>query len=161
MAERDTPPPSAQRAFLYLGSIILVVASLYWAQKVLIPLALAILLTFILTPLVVGLQRRGLGRTFAVGVVVLFAFALLGGLGWVVTAQTRGLVTEIPTHEKEIKEKITQLKGSGPGPVQRLWQMVNDITDGASHDQSPAGEESSSAKTPKESSPLGTPENPL
>ena len=44
MAERDIPPPSAQRAFLYLGSIILVVASLYWAQKVLIPLALAILL---------------------------------------------------------------------------------------------------------------------
>src|SRR3954468_6628 len=122
MAERENSPPSAQRAFLFLGSIILIVASLYFAQKVLIPIALSILLTFILTPLVVGLQRRGLGRTTAVVLVVLFAFALLGGLGWVATAQTRGLLTEIPRHEEEIKSKVTELRGSGGGAGPRHIQ---------------------------------------
>lgn len=159
MAEANTAPPSAQRSFLFLGSIILVIASLYFAQKVLIPLALAILLTFILTPLVVGLQRRGLGRTSAVVVVVLFAFAMLGGLGWMVTAQTRGLLNEIPRHENEIKAKITQLKGSGPGPLQRFWQMVNDVADGL-----PPGEsEGTSRQSGSEAKdrPSGTPENPM
>ena len=44
------------------GIIALVVAGLYWLQAVLIPLALAVLLTFLLSPVVTTLHRRGLGR---------------------------------------------------------------------------------------------------
>ena len=51
-----------QRLFMMLGSIILVVGILYFASKLLIPLALAVLMTFILTPPAVWLQRRRFPR---------------------------------------------------------------------------------------------------
>ena len=54
-----------------LASLVLVIASLYWAKAVLVPLALAFMLTFLLQPLVAALHRRGLGHTPAVILVVL------------------------------------------------------------------------------------------
>ena len=53
-----------------MGILALVVAGLYWLQAVLIPLALAVLLTFLLSPVVSTLQRRGLGRVPSVLVTV-------------------------------------------------------------------------------------------
>ena len=48
-----------------LGSIVLVIASLYWARAVFVPLALALMLTFLLQPIVAALHRRGLGHMIA------------------------------------------------------------------------------------------------
>ena len=62
--------------------VALVVAGLYWLQGVLIPLALAILLTFLLSPVVNTLQRRGLGRVPAVLVTVALALSVLGCIGY-------------------------------------------------------------------------------
>jgi predicted PurR-regulated permease PerM len=67
------------------GIIALVVAALYWLQAVLIPLALAVLLTFLLSPVVSTLQRRGLGRVPSVLVTALLALSILGGIGWTLT----------------------------------------------------------------------------
>ena len=53
-----------------LASLVLVIASLYWAKAVLIPLALALMLTFLLQPIVAALHRRGLGHMPAVVLVV-------------------------------------------------------------------------------------------
>ena len=63
------------------GIAVLIVAALYWLQAVLIPMAMAILLTFLLSPLVGILQRRRLGRVPAVLVTVFLAFSILGGIG--------------------------------------------------------------------------------
>ena len=57
---KNSSPLAPYRPFLLLGCLVLVAATLYWAQKVIIPLTLAVLLTFVLTPLVALLQRRGL-----------------------------------------------------------------------------------------------------
>src|SRR5262249_44383200 len=88
----------------------------------------ALLLTFILTPLVTALQRRGLRRVLAVALVALFAFGLLGAIGWIVTLQVGGLLREIPQHRDEITAKVEGLRGSGPSAVQRLLEMAGDIT---------------------------------
>ena len=88
-----------QSLFQTLASVALVVACLFWAQKVLIPVALALLLTFILAPLVTRLQRLGLGRTVAVLVVVIAAFSVIVGLCWGLAAQLRSLLEEIPKRQ--------------------------------------------------------------
>ena len=49
-------------ALIGIAIFVLIVASLYWAQAVLIPVALAILLTFLLSPVAAALERIGLGR---------------------------------------------------------------------------------------------------
>ena len=64
--------------------MVLVVSILYIGRE--IPLALAMLITFLLTPLVSRLERW-LGRVAAVLLVVLILFSLLGGAGWLLTRQ--------------------------------------------------------------------------
>ena len=64
-----------------LASLVLVIASLYWAKAVLVPLALALMLTFLLQPIVAVLHRRGLGHTPAAVLVVMLLGLVLGAVG--------------------------------------------------------------------------------
>ena len=59
---------------IILGGIVLATASIYWAQKILIPLALAVLLAFVLNPVVAFVQRRGLPRVPSVILVACLSF---------------------------------------------------------------------------------------
>ena len=65
-------------------AVLLVIASLYFGKDVLMPLALAVLLSFVLAPIMTLLESLRFGRIPAVLTVVVLAFALLGALGWVV-----------------------------------------------------------------------------
>jgi hypothetical protein len=78
-----------------LGSAIFVMAFFYWARAVFIPLALAVLLTFLLIPVVKWLQRLGLWRVPSVILVVILAGSLLGGIGWVVMLQLKNLANDL------------------------------------------------------------------
>src|SRR5438132_4608480 len=70
--ESHMPSEVGKLSFLHvLESIVLVIASLYWARAVFVPLALALMLTFLLQPIVAALHRRGLGYTPAAGLVVM------------------------------------------------------------------------------------------
>ena len=115
---------TARRAFHLLGSAALVVAALYWGQKILIPFALAILLAFVLAPLVSWLERRGLRRVPAVLLVVCLAFSLLGAAGWAVVTQATGLVDDLPRYKENVRERIGQLQGAGK---QGLLATVQDF----------------------------------
>jgi predicted PurR-regulated permease PerM len=119
---------SLQRALLVLASLTLGVACLYFAQKVLIPLVLAILLTFVLSPLMAALQRRGLPRTAAALLVVLFALVVLGAIGWAVTVQVDTLLTELPKHKETISDKVSGIWGAGQGVFGNLLDMIKDIS---------------------------------
>lgn len=124
--------PGWQRALIALtGTVVgvVVVCCLYWAQRVLIPVALAVFLTFLLAPLVSFLQRRRLGRTLSVALVVLLAALLLGGVVWLFTLEVRSIADELPRYTENIKEKIRSLREKGHGSVvERLEKMIQDIT---------------------------------
>jgi hypothetical protein len=64
------------RPLITLSSCVLVIGCLYWGQAILIPMALAILITFVLGPVVSALRRIGLPQTLAVLLVVILALAL-------------------------------------------------------------------------------------
>ena len=70
-----------------LIAVIAVVFVLYAAREVLIPIALAVLLTFLLAPPVIRLQRWGLGRIVSVLIVTALSFMVLGLLAWIVSGQ--------------------------------------------------------------------------
>src|SRR5262245_50206230 len=103
----------AQRTFYLLGSAGLVVAALYWGQRVLIPLALAVLLAFVLAPLVSRLARHGLRRLPAVLLVVALAFVLLGLAGWSIASQVPALIGDPPRHKHDVRAKIAELQRTG------------------------------------------------
>jgi predicted PurR-regulated permease PerM len=116
---------------ILLGGIVLVTASLYFAQKVLIPLALAVLLAFVLAPLVELLQRRGFWRIPSVLLVVLLALLLVGGVGLGLALQIKQLAGDLPQYKDNIAHKIAGLRDVGQGTVlQDLQEMVKEITEG-------------------------------
>jgi len=91
---------------------VVIVGSLYWAQIVFIPVALAVFLAFVLHPLVRALQRRGLGHVPAVILVVVLASTLTAGLGFLVTAQVSGLARQLPKYTENITAKIRTLRNA-------------------------------------------------
>jgi len=82
-----------------------VIATLFFARDLLIPLALAALLTFLLAP-VVSCIERWIGRIAAVLLVVLMIFSLFGAAGWVVTSQLVDLATKLPQYKDNISVKL-------------------------------------------------------
>src|SRR5687768_14054708 len=109
-----TPPaPVIARTLPLLFGLALVLGFLYWARVVLIPVALAILLTFLLTPAVSWLQRRGIGRVPGVILVTLLALVTAGMVGWAVTRQITDLIDTYPRYEQNINAKIASLRARG------------------------------------------------
>jgi predicted PurR-regulated permease PerM len=78
--------PKSSPLFI-LVAMITALAALYFAREILLPIALAILLSFLLTPLANRLERWRIPRTLSVILVVAMSFSVLGLLGWIVTDQ--------------------------------------------------------------------------
>ncbi len=111
----NSPSPKPRDPLLLLFGLVLVAACLYWARQVLIPLALAVLLTFVLTPVVAALQRRGLGRLPSVLIVVILALLLVSGIGYFISRQLNTLVADLPKYQGEIAAKFESLLGATKG----------------------------------------------
>src|SRR5690606_19134407 len=114
---------------LMLAGVCVVVTALWAAQAVLVPLALAVLLTFLLAPLVRRLERWHLGRVVSVLSVVLLAFGLLAGIGWMVSGQLIDLADNLPVYKENIKDKLRALPGSGGGIFDRARGTITEITE--------------------------------
>jgi len=146
------PPPSSpgdgQRLLRLLVNIasfvafILVIACLYWGQTVLVPVAMAFLLTFLLQPVVALFQRARLGRTLSVLLVVLITGIGFAGVGWVVGAQITGLTYDLghnPQYKAHIKQKLAALRGIGKDSTLDSFQgVINDIMEEFAQGTAPA-----------------------
>lgn len=95
------------RTLLIGGTIILAMSV---AAEVLKPLALAILLAFLLAPIVGRLERRGVPRVASVVVVLLAVVAATGGVGYVVGHQFKTLARDAPRYADTIREKLKRLQ---------------------------------------------------
>jgi predicted PurR-regulated permease PerM len=98
---------SDSRVVLPQGLMIgVIVGTLYIAREVLLPLTLAILLSFVLTPLLVLLRKIKVPRVLAVIIVVTLAFAVIFGLGWLLTQQVARLAGDLPGYQRVLSEKL-------------------------------------------------------
>ncbi len=118
---------------------VLVIAVLYWAQAVVVPLALAVLVTFVLTPPVTWLQRW-VGRIPAVLLAVTLAFASLGLAGWGLTWQLNHLAEDLPGYRANIRTKIADVRLAGKGgAVEKLQEMLQGIKADLERQEAPTG----------------------
>lgn len=100
----EAPPRLALASSLI--SIAIIVAALYFGRDLLMPLALAILVGFVLDPLVSWLKRRGVPRVLAVCLVMATTLALLAGTALFIGLQLRQLGNDLPVYEKNITRKL-------------------------------------------------------
>jgi len=102
--------PGVQRFVLSGAALALGILGLYLGQVLLIPLALAALLAFVLDPLVTWLRRWSIPRALAVTLVMAVALSLLFGAGLLMAQQVTSLAKELPTHRQNIQKKLRDLR---------------------------------------------------
>ena len=145
-ARRPGRPTSTVVAWIGFAGCVLVVAVLYWAQAVLVPIALAGLLAFLLAPVATALARA-IGRVAAVLSVVGITAAVIGFAAWIVVWQASSVVEELPTYRTNIRHKVADLRWlQHGGTVEKLQKTVDDIK---------------AQMAAPEEEPSGTPERPI
>jgi predicted PurR-regulated permease PerM/methylmalonyl-CoA mutase cobalamin-binding subunit len=103
-----------------------VVTILYVGRQLLIPLALAAMLTFLLAPLV-GYIERWIGRIAAVLIVVAMLFGVFGGAGWLLTRQLMDLAAKLPDYQTNINNKLNAIRLPTGGAFGRFSQSVSEL----------------------------------
>ena len=86
--------------------IILTIGVLFLAREILVPIAIAILLSFVLSPPVKVLRSIGLGKTISVGLVVILSFFVAVGLGFILTKQITDLAADAPRYQATVTHKV-------------------------------------------------------
>ena len=108
----------------------IVIMVLYFGREIIIPIALAILLSFVLAPLVGLLQRLRIPRGLAVVSVVTIAFALIFAMGSLLASQLTQLAGDLPRYQSTISEKIQSFRETtaGRGTLERASGMLKDLS---------------------------------
>ena len=96
---------------LGLAVAVVVIAGLFLAKDVLIPVTLAVLLSFVLSPIVLLLRRLKLPKGLAIFVAVMSALGVLGGIGTLVGMQAASLSDKAPSYVTTIQSKIDRATG--------------------------------------------------
>jgi predicted PurR-regulated permease PerM len=127
------------KPWVTFAGCVLVVVVLYWAQAVLVPIALAILLTFVLAPPVTWLERW-VGRVPAVLAMVTLVFTVLGLAGWGLARQMDHLAEDLPRYRVNILAKIADVRGASKGgSVEKLQDTIEDIKTDLGKSDAPRG----------------------
>jgi len=158
--------PDALVTSARLVTFAVICAVLYWGQVVLVPIALAALITFLLAPVVRWFDRLGLPRVVGVMLVACSAAGVLGGVGYVMVGELTELASELPAHRKNIRAKIEDLRElTRGGAIEDVQATIEDISaqvgdapaapaTPASRTESESGAQQAAAPTATEAAPL-------
>ncbi|AWN35632.1 AI-2E family transporter [Methylobacterium radiodurans] len=118
--------------FVALASVLLVLAvmaALYLGREILMPVTLAILLSFVLVPAVRALRRLLVPRALAVLLVVAVTFGVLFGVGSLIASEGAQLAADLPRYSLTMRDKIAALRGAtaDAGTLSRIVDMVQDL----------------------------------
>ncbi len=143
----DGPPGpvggSASTALIF----VIVIAALYVGRDIFVPLALAVLLSFMLAPLLSWLQRQRIPRIPAVIGVVSLAFTVVGVFAFVVAGQLTQLAENFPSYQSNLQAKIRAVKigGAPDGLFGRVSAMLQELGDEVARPAVPTAATSPSA----------------
>ena len=112
---------------LILIAFVLVIAALYFGRELFIPLALALVFSFLLTPVVSLLEKLRLGRIASVFAVLILAFALVGSVTWQVARQLVEIMVQLPDYKANLDTKIRLLHTSNSGNLSKATATVQEL----------------------------------
>ncbi len=129
-ARRQSGFADAGSALTTVLMAVVVVSALYFGREVLVPIALAVLMSFVLAPLVRLLQRWYLPRLLAVAIVVLIAFGAIFSLGSVMVSQVNQLAGDLPGYQSTLREKIHSLRAAtaATSTLERASEVLQDLS---------------------------------
>ncbi|HSU32799.1 MAG TPA: AI-2E family transporter [Bryobacteraceae bacterium] len=113
--------------FASLATIGLVICGLYFGKEVLVPFALALLLTFLLTPPVTWLEKLKFGRAPSVVLVLTLAVATASGILWVAATQVTEVASNLPHYQRNIQKKIAAMRNPAGHSLERARQNIEQL----------------------------------
>ena len=116
------------RPLLYVAAAALLLTILSSAQAVIVPLVLAAMMGFILTPPVAFLERAGIRRALSVALVVLVALGVLGGFGYTLSRQFNDFATHLPQYTAPIESKLATLRATRKGAIGQIQDTVGKVS---------------------------------
>src|SRR6516162_5108654 len=108
----DAPLGPNLQTLTALAVGVVVIAALYFGQEVLLPVTIAVLLSFVLSPLDNGLRKLHIPHVVAVVFSVVVALGFMGGLAVLVGSQLVDVAADLPKYQSTIEEKIDTLRGA-------------------------------------------------
>jgi predicted PurR-regulated permease PerM len=107
----------------------LIIAGLYFGRELFVPLALAVLLSFVLAPFVMRLHSWRIPRTASVLVVVFFGFLIIFSLGGLMVSQATRLAAKLPGYQQTLSDKVESLRGllGGSGTLQEASTVLKEL----------------------------------
>ena len=100
---------------------------MYFAREILIPFAFALILSFLLTPVVAFLQRLRAGRAVSVLATLLLSIVALGGIGWIIANQLVDVANQLPLYRQNIQAKIEAFHIPVTGQLGHAAESVKEI----------------------------------
>jgi predicted PurR-regulated permease PerM len=143
------------------------VSFLYFGREILVPLALATLLSFVLWPVIQLLRKAKAGRILSVLIAVLLSIAGLVGLGTVMTLQVVDLASELPRYEANLRDKVRALKGASmpSRAMEKAADTIHGLEEELKKDDSSASASAGDRKIDPlhttKTSPTGNSSNPV
>jgi predicted PurR-regulated permease PerM len=122
VAPAETPGLSG---LLTLAVAVVVVAGLYLGRTVLIPITLAVLLSFLLAPIVNLLRRIHFGRVLSVLVAVMLALGVIVALGGLIGTQLAELAQEVPRYASTVREKVDIVQGFATSKMSLVMRRLD------------------------------------
>ncbi len=117
---------SIRRAAVFAASVLLI-AVLYWGRELLIPLAVAILVAFVLKPIVSLLTRLRIPRTIAVLIATLLSAIVVVGLLYLLSSQVMDLSTKLPNYRQNLSDKMHSIHNAIESRVGRFSDNIESI----------------------------------
>jgi predicted PurR-regulated permease PerM len=131
-------------------AVLGIVTALYVARAIFLPLALAVLLTFLLAPVVRLLRTWGVPRVPTVVIVVTFACAIFFGVGALVGQQVTQLAQKLPEYQLTIQEKIRSVRDAASGStLERISTFLRNVNQEIRKNQSQGSQSGPAAQTPQ------------
>ena len=134
------PIPPNQRLLVVLQTTVLAVVALYYGQPILAPLVLAILLTFLIRPLVLWQQRHGVPRAAAIAVVFLGIVLVIGGIGGAITRQLHELAMHLDEYRGHIHAKFESLNSTRFKAFDNIRSLIFEISDAVEQEHAAEGQ---------------------
>ena len=123
---RPSPPSAASKSSVIIA-VALTIAMLYFGRQIFIPLALALVLSFLLTPLVGLFEKLRLGRVFAVVSSLTLSFLIAAGIGWIVTGQLVDITAHIGDYKENLDAKVRALHAPQTGALGQATATVREL----------------------------------
>ena len=137
-------PRAAMASPVVVGATI--IAALYFGRDIFIPIAIALLLSFVLTPLVNRLRRLRLPRLVAVGISVLLTVGVVAALATLIGIQAADLASDVPRYRATIERKVEGLRDSPVGHATAYIANIGRALHGA---KEAGAKEAGDAEAPK------------